>query len=61
MRYSRTKKLREVPIMFYVSEEEKQAIVSAAEMRDMSISEFCRKTLLNVKACCSCKGEDSDV
>ena len=34
-------------IAFYVSEEEKEAIIRMAQSRDQSISDFCRKTLLS--------------
>lgn len=34
-------------VAFYVSEEEKALIVKMAKESDMSISDFCRKTLLN--------------
>lgn len=33
-------------VSFYVSDEEKRAIVSAADRNDMSISDYCRKVLM---------------
>lgn len=33
-------------VAFYVSDEEKAAIVKLAQNRDMSISDYCRKVLM---------------
>lgn len=41
----KTKRNREVPVMFYVSQEEKDQIVEKAKNLDMSISDYCRKVL----------------
>lgn len=37
---------RDKTLMFYVSDEEKQRIIEAAQESDMSISDYCRKALV---------------
>lgn len=35
-------------IAFYVSDEERTAVIAAAQKEDMSISDYCRKTLMKI-------------
>ena len=58
---AKTRRSREYPIMFYVSAEEKQAIVEAAENLDMSISDFCRMRLLNSSVFSPCENSKDNV
>ena len=46
MSKEKVRRTRERLIAFYVSEEERDMIIFAAQMKDMSISDFCRKTLM---------------
>lgn len=43
----KVRKERTAFIAFYVSDEEKDAIVNAAQCADMSISDYCRRMLLS--------------
>lgn len=57
----KTRRVRDVPIMFYVSKTERDEIVKVAEMKDMTISELCRQTLLKTASYLSCKKDETDV
>ena len=46
---SKVRRERNELIIFYVSKKEKEAIVNAAKANDMSISDFCRKTLISTE------------
>lgn len=43
----KTRPKRESTVLFFVTEEEKSEIVNAAIAHDMSISDYCRRTLLS--------------
>ena len=57
----KTRRTRDVPIMFYVSRDEKDVIIDAAKSNDMTVSDFCRKTLLGSASYLSCKKDKRDV
>lgn len=42
---TRTRVKRDLNIIFHVSEDEKNKIVELAQAQDMTISDYCRKTL----------------
>lgn len=43
---AKTRRIRNVPIMFYVTSEEKAVIVKRATDNDQTVSDFCRQTLI---------------
>ena len=43
------RRFRNVPIMFYLTEAEKKALIEKAKDSDLSLSDYCRKTLLGKK------------
>ena len=42
---TKTKRRRDVPLMFYITQAEKDELINAAREQDQSISEYCRKIL----------------
>ena len=40
------RRFRNVPVMFYLTDAEKKELIAKAQESDLSLSDYCRKTLL---------------